>query len=61
MAAFTITPTKPGLTASALNCARTARQMGLLGSARAWVADARAWRTGRYPVAVNPHREWGTW
>lgn len=50
MAAFTITPTKPGLTASALNCARTARQMGLLGSARAWVADARAWRTGRYPI-----------
>lgn len=52
MAAFTITPTKPGLTASALNCARDARQMGLLGSARAWVADARAWRTGRFPITT---------
>lgn len=58
MASFVITPTVPGLTASALNCARTARLMGLTGSARAWIADARAWRTGRYPVLAA--REWGT-
>lgn len=46
-----ITPTAPALAALALNCARTARQMGRYAAARAWVKDARAWRTGGYPVS----------
>jgi hypothetical protein len=56
MAAIIITPTAPALAASALNCAREARMMGRPGAARAWIADARAWRTGRYPVASGVAR-----